>query len=202
MLAIFGRWLFEAVMTDTPGMEAGTAIACSTLCKIFLRQEPEEFLQVHLASFYVCLSKILVKPINDKVIVAALRSTKKIFSFELKGSYVLVPYYFVAFSTTWSSNMLDPSVRSAVIDIIGTLICLGDHFKDVTIPLKQYPSIQYSSIGEFPVIKTFGAGKPHLMKLLVSALAKEETTKNIERILWCIPPFMLSFSNEEFVTHH
>jgi hypothetical protein len=124
ILSIFGRWLFEAVLADKPGLEEGTSLALATLCKIFARDRGT-FLSVHLASFYSCLEKTLLKDINDKVLSTALLNSRGIFVRELQGSFSLLPHYFHAFSRVWRENGPEPNIRSACIDILATLVREG-----------------------------------------------------------------------------
>jgi hypothetical protein len=101
LLAIFGRWLFEAVMADRPGYEDGTSIALATLCKIFTKAIEPAFLSIHLASFFNCLAKVLQKDITDKVLSTLLLNCRTLFVRELPGCHTVLPYFFHAFSRVW-----------------------------------------------------------------------------------------------------
>lgn len=126
--------MFEAVLQDKAGLEEGTSVALATLLRIFTRDRGT-FLSVHLASFYSCLEKILLKDINDKVLSTALLNSRGLFVRELQGSFTLLPHYFHAFSRVWRENGPEPNIRSACIDILATLVRHNNPEVAVTIGL-------------------------------------------------------------------
>eukprot|EP01122_Echinamoeba_exundans_P014768 TRINITY_DN6753_c0_g1_i2.p1 TRINITY_DN6753_c0_g1~~TRINITY_DN6753_c0_g1_i2.p1 ORF type:complete len:1091 (-),score=190.34 TRINITY_DN6753_c0_g1_i2:1420-4692(-) len=197
ILSIFGRWLFEAVLSDKPGLEEGTSLALATLCRIFTRDRGT-FLSVHLASFYSCLEKTLLKDINDKVLSTALLNSRGLFVRELQGSFCLLPHYFHAFSRVWRENGPEPNIRSACIDILATLICFADHYADVKIISRMVAPIVYSdgSTGASPSepfsrIDNIASLRNHIQFLMSRAIVKEESARNIQRLLWCIVAMLL-----------
>lgn len=93
ILALVGRWLFNALLTDRPSFEDGTSIAARVTCSLFCRTpatttEPP-FQREYLASFYAALARILTKNHTDPVLRTVLNSTKSIFLREYPGRFVL-----------------------------------------------------------------------------------------------------------------
>lgn len=207
ILAIFGRWLFESVMIDKAGFEDGTSTSCRVLCKIFSRAG-DDILTLHLANFYGALSKVLTKNINDKVIMTALIGMKHLFTKELKGSYVLIPYFFTALSQVWREGGPSSNIRSTCIDFMSTLLCFADHFNNAEIVTKVDKPVNYSSTRSqhLPDLSLFVNIKKHMRTLFYIAIAREDNPSNIIKLLWNIVVFLNDVSefdmkeeNEEYL---
>lgn len=202
VLALLGRWLFNALLTDRPGSEDGTSSAAYAICKLFCRTptSPNEpaFQPEHLAALYASLSRILVKNHTDKVLSSVILSAKNIFIHEFPGSELLIPPFLFAGAALWREAGTDPNARSSFIDIISSLCCIADHFKDAKLFSKLNYEISYGSSARVsPVVAQFQTVRSHLQVLLSVAISKEENPRNIVRLLHVVTAFLHDFANDE-----
>lgn len=199
ILALVGRWLFNSLLADKAGFEDGNSIAAATVCKLFCRTPatPNEapFQKEHLAAFYAVLSRILIKPHNDKVLLTVLLSTKNIFLREYPGSDLTIPNFLYAGASLWREPGTDPKVRASFIELISSLVCASDHFGETKIVSKLHFEIAYGSSQRVsPVIAQFSTLRQHFQVMLSTALSKEDNPRNIIRLMGVIVAFLYEYS--------
>jgi len=200
ILRIFGDWLFEAVLLDRSGFEEGTALACATLCKIYCSSGDRKFLPSYLSTFANCLTKVLSKDINDKVLTAALLNCRTLFIQQLEGLNLLIPHFIYAISRVWSKDGPEANVRGACIDIISTILSFHSHFQNSKFVTQKIHEITYPKDDEnMPKapseIKAYSHIEPHLKSILLRGLSTEDSSRNLQKIMWCLHALFVESCN-------
>lgn len=200
ILALVGRWLFNALLTDRPTFEDGTSIAARVACQLFCRtpvgQHEPPFQREYLASFYAALARILTKPHTDQVLRTVLNSTKGLFLREYPGSEMLIPSYLYAGAALWREPNTDPMVRISFIELLSSIVCITDNLTDAKIVSKLSFEIAYGTSQQRvpPIIAQFTTLRQHYQVLLSTALSKEDTSRNVVRLLSLIVAFLHDYS--------
>jgi hypothetical protein len=138
LLQLFGKFIFDAVIANTPARHQGTALATQIMCDIFVVCSANTvFKRAHLARFYTALSRILLSPEPEisSTMVAVLRYCGSLFTYGLPGSHILIPTFVFAVSRvlTCKKNVSDSiqaaDVRHYALSVLSTLLCLPEHFQ-------------------------------------------------------------------------
>ena len=185
ILHIFGKWLFDAVHLDRNGFDDGTARALRTLCNIMSNRHQCDFLPVYYGSFFGALQSALMK--EGKILLAAISSSTSIFVHELRGIRALVPSYVSAIYRILTKKVKmehafsAEKVRKDCLILLGTLICLPNHFGRTPFTLRINDPKQSSKAFD---VQTYGELSPHFSRTLIEALTCEEYPPNIEHLLY------------------
>jgi hypothetical protein len=107
-------------------------VAYAALCNIYCRKGGNPFTKENLNLFY----KSILDGLNgdDLIIINSIMlNSCKIFSFELEGSFSLIPTYVKTVSKILSvaknqTNPYSESLRASCITMLGSLICLPNHY--------------------------------------------------------------------------
>eukprot|EP01114_Cavostelium_apophysatum_P012293 TRINITY_DN2733_c0_g1_i3.p1 TRINITY_DN2733_c0_g1~~TRINITY_DN2733_c0_g1_i3.p1 ORF type:complete len:1100 (-),score=286.84 TRINITY_DN2733_c0_g1_i3:2012-5311(-) len=199
ILHIFGAWLFEAVKQNRLSFEEGTSLAVEILCCIFRVKRTTKFEPLYLASFYSCLSDVLLK--DGRVLVSALLCTTNFFAWELEGSRVLIPYFLYAVAaqltktkTTFDFPMSFDHLRRACIKIFGTIISMANFFGGTELafrlPKEFHAKLEASVSGSdpkakpLPEITTYSLIRSYMTALLLKTLRIESNPETLEMLLW------------------
>lgn len=180
ILETFGPWLFEAVNQQDSLLNDGKAVAFSVLCEIFCRNGGREFSKKNLALFYNAIENGLKE--NENVVISAIiLHASKIFSYELMGCHILIPYFVQVCEKIIGSNdgeknrTFSESLRMATVTLLSSLICICNHYS-ISSVTKQPEE------GADKYIKL----KADLNRILQAALFYEKVPKNLQQILWVI----------------
>jgi len=81
-------------------------------------------------------------------------------------------------------------------------VCTGDHLRDAQLVSRLNRDIIYPEPFHnlpYPVkLEACTQLKPHLQLLLSRALSKEDSARNIQRILWCVVALLQQMENREY----
>jgi len=87
------------------------------------------------------MAEILQK--EGRVLISAIMNCQTLFDYEIEGSRVLVPYFIYAINRIISKKVpsfehiqKSESVRKACMKILGTLICLPNHFGQASFKIR------------------------------------------------------------------
>lgn len=183
ILHIFGNWLFDAVHLDRNGFDEGTALAMKILCNIITTKHSTNFLPVYIASFYSSMQSALMK--EGRVLLAAITSATNLFNYEIPGLRCLVPSFTYAIhkvitkrAKPFDQVMPAEHVRRACLSILGSLLCLPNHFATTKFYLRiSDPAAKAFDVG------CYGDLKPHFSMILSEALSNETYPPNLEVLL-------------------
>lgn len=193
ILVLFGRWLFNSLLTDKVEFDEGNSVAIRILCQIFCRSPNLPKIPVdknYLASFYAVLSLILSKPINNKVLITLILHMKYLFVLNYPGSLILIQPLFYMLSSVWHDNT-DPIIKSPILDLVSSLISLPSLLHETKVLSKNDLKIIYGSTLNIPQqIKTFSVLREHLNVFFMKCITKEENPRIISKILQLIVVFL------------
>jgi hypothetical protein len=173
VLEIFGPWFFEAVNRRLPQFNEGRAVAYAALCRVYCRKGGRPFEKHNLALFYHAIRNGLAE--DDVIVISAIiLNSCKIFSYELKGSHVLIPHYVRVCAHILSGvekSKYPEVLRSACITLVSSLICLPNHFAGADESEKN------------PIYVNL---KGQVQSIFLKALQEERATRNIQHVMWSI----------------
>eukprot|EP00029_Vermamoeba_vermiformis_P002037 TRINITY_DN1236_c0_g1_i1.p1 TRINITY_DN1236_c0_g1~~TRINITY_DN1236_c0_g1_i1.p1 ORF type:complete len:1308 (-),score=371.16 TRINITY_DN1236_c0_g1_i1:111-4034(-) len=208
LIQLLGKWLFDAVLEDRPGFEEGTSLAASSLCKIFCFSLDRRFSPTYLSLFCFSLNKILQKDISDKVLISVLVNTRQLFTQQLEGINVLIPAFLYAFSRVWTKTGPEANVRGACIDIMSTIIGMSTHYKEIKLCSLSllyeitYPKEEGNTLPPPPHdVLTYSQVDAHLRMLLLRGLSFEESSRNLQKILWCIQILVVDLTLKQTISY-
>ncbi|XP_061487702.1 ral GTPase-activating protein subunit beta isoform X2 [Rhineura floridana] len=174
--------------------ESGRAEACGTLCRIFCSKKTgEDILPAYLSRFYMLLIQGLqiADSVCHPVLASVILNSPALFSCDLKGIDVLVPYFISALETILPDRELSKfktyvnptELRRASINILLSLLPLPHHFGTIKseVVLEGKFSNDDSSSYDKPV--TFLSLKLRLVNILIGALQTETDPNNTQMIL-------------------
>ncbi|XP_029102082.1 ral GTPase-activating protein subunit beta-like isoform X5 [Scleropages formosus] len=174
--------------------EAGRAEACGTVCRIFCSKKTgEEILPVYLSRFYMVLIQGL--QITDficrPVLASIILNSSSLFSSDLKGVNVVVPYFISALETILPDRELSKfktyvnptDLRRASISILLSILPLPHHFGNIKseVLLEGKFSNDDNSLPDKAV--TFLSLRLRLVNILIGALQTETDSVNTQMIL-------------------
>ncbi|KAJ3436655.1 hypothetical protein M0812_18716 [Anaeramoeba flamelloides] len=199
ILHIFGKSLFTAVQLARPGFEEGTECCYSILCNIFMTSQTKPFLESYITRFYESLIRAFEnEKTSGRSICAILCNTTKIFSTDLPGIHILVPFYLDIIERIVVKKTLPPNysvrvenLRKSCIEIILTLVCLPRYLTDLAIQ-----SVRTSLKLENLKIKTFEDFKPFLMQILLKGFSNENDARNACFLLYSMGIYLLETIND------
>lgn len=204
LLHLFGKFIFDAVISNQPQRQLGTAMATQVMCEIFVVCSANTtFKRAHLARFYTALARVLLLPDVGSTLVAVLRYCNSIFTYALPGSHVLIPPFVHAVARVMSyngasDNRIDAAaVRRYALSTLSTLICLPAHFQDA--PL--YPLVLGGAVRDAPLLSvaSYKDLNRYYGALIADTMTKFEETNpdNVNLLLWI--HFVHSVQNASFV---
>ncbi|RCI03744.1 Ral GTPase-activating protein subunit alpha-2, partial [Rhizopus stolonifer] len=132
-------WLFQA--TELPSsFDAGKAIAFGSLCRLMSQRPEEKMPEGYYAAFYKCILKGLAS--NDNTIIQSIIvNSERLFGFCLPGVHILIPSFIDAIEKHLLNDNIprnvSPAVKKSCITILGSLISISNHLKDVVIDTKD-----------------------------------------------------------------
>ncbi|KAJ3442917.1 hypothetical protein M0812_12669 [Anaeramoeba flamelloides] len=177
ILKMFGKWIFEAVEKNRSSFEKGTAVAYKILCNIFCAHQKRPFLDDYINEFFMSIILAFENEIDfGSSIGAILQNTENIFTTNLEGLYILIPYYLKIINkiltndqTTFTATISNEELRKSSIKIIKTLICLPNYFDPLEIPLIE--GYSKDNVKNFKFIT-------HLRTSIIKGFAHEISSKN------------------------
>ncbi|OBZ91240.1 Ral GTPase-activating protein subunit alpha-2 [Choanephora cucurbitarum] len=128
-------WLFQA--TELPeSFNAGKAVAYGSLCRLMSQRPEEKVPEGYYAAFYKCILEGLASE-NNTIIHSILINSERLFGSCLPGVHILIP----SFIDTIEKQLLNdsiphnvsPMVKKSCIVILGSLVSISNHLKDVSI---------------------------------------------------------------------
>lgn len=96
----------------------------------------------------------------------------------------------------WREQGTDPHVRTSFIELLSSLVCYTDNLTDAKIISKLSFEIAYGTSQQrvAPVIAQFTTLRQHFQVLFSTALTKEDTPRNIVRLISLIVAFLHDYS--------
>lgn len=141
LLHLFGTFLFDATTicqkhTHNVETQRGCAESFATLCNIFTTpQSRQPFLRTYIERFYAALGFGLA---SDACLPTILLSCTELFASDLEGLRMLVPKFISAIKRVLpklrferKTNASLDNLRLAAIKILGTIMCLPNHYFEV-----------------------------------------------------------------------
>ncbi|KAJ5068671.1 hypothetical protein M0811_02614 [Anaeramoeba ignava] len=186
ILQIFGEWLFEAVSLNRPSFAEGTECAYTILCEIFMSIQQKPFQEIYLSRFYRAIISAFENEVaNGKSICSILVYTKDIFSSELPGIYVMIPFFVSIIKKIMLNRQLSFSLsiplqqlRRACITILSSLICLPNSFLKMKLELIPSKIIEERNATNFSTLKST------LSHIVINGFLCEEDFTNAQMLLW------------------
>lgn len=132
-------WLFQA--TELPSaFDVGKAAAYGSLCRMMSQTPEEKVPEGYYAAFYRCILKGLSS--NDNAIIQAIIvNSERLFGFSLPGVHILIPSFIDAIDKQLlndnSARDVSINVRKSCITILGSLVSVSNHLKNVTIQINE-----------------------------------------------------------------
>ena len=180
---IFGSWLFDSIHLDRNGFDEGTALALKIISSVVAAKYKTDLLPVYIASYYSSLQSALSK--EGRVLLAAITSSTTLFTYEIKGIRSLVPYFVGGIQRILSKRaggfenvMPTEQVRKACLTILGTIICLPNHFVETKFMLRSKD--KQSKVYD---VDSYSSLKKLYTMILTEALSNETYACNIETLL-------------------
>ncbi|KAI8096897.1 uncharacterized protein BX664DRAFT_275281 [Halteromyces radiatus] len=185
ILNMFGSMLFDACALASEiedyERQCGCAEAIGTLCKVFCRpQRRNEFQRTYLERFYAALSLGLK---SDICLPTILLSGTELFATDLKGIRMLVPDFIAATKMVVPKLKIDVRshistevLRLAALKIIGTVMCLPNHYENVTLKAGWEWDMQCSSDTTSPMTE-----QDQMLSKLIRVLYEEDSNTQVER---------------------
>ncbi|GAA5798646.1 hypothetical protein HPULCUR_004051 [Helicostylum pulchrum] len=132
-------WLFQAAELP-PAFDVGKSAAYGSLCRL-MSQRPEETVpEGYYAAFYKAVLKGLASKDNT-IIQAIISNSERLFEFSLPGVHILIPSFINAIEELLLNDDTHRDVPSTVkkscITILGSLVSISNHLKDVSIQLDK-----------------------------------------------------------------
>lgn len=109
---------------------------------------------------------------------------------------MLIPSYLYAGAALWREQHTDPHVRTSFIELLSSLVCYTDNLTDAKIVSKLSFEIAYGTSQQrvAPVIAQFTTLRQHFQVLFSTALTKEDTPRNVVRLISLIVAFLHDYS--------
>ncbi|KAJ3430464.1 hypothetical protein M0812_23472 [Anaeramoeba flamelloides] len=199
ILNLFGQWLFESVGLNREGFEEGTECAYSTLSEIFMLPQKTGFKKIYTTSFY---ESIITAFENEekygRSIAAILFYTSNIFTSELDGVYILIPFYLHWISEILMKGHLPKNcairselLRRSCLSILNTLICLPKYFTGLEFE-KQFTA---SNILKNFKYKTFNEMQQLIFNLITQGFVNEEDPTNACKFFWTFSIYLFEMKD-------
>ncbi|CAO3593387.1 unnamed protein product [Absidia cylindrospora] len=185
ILNMFGSMLFDAcaLATDIEDAErqSGCAEAIGTLCKVFCRpQRRNGFLRTYLERFYAALS-LCIK--SDACLPTVLLYGTELFATDLQGVRMLVSDFIAAAKMVVPKLKIDvkphvpvDTLRLAALKIVGAVMCLPNHYENVTLKAGWEWDMQCSTdtTSSMP-------DQDQMLSKLIRVLYEEKSDSEVER---------------------
>jgi hypothetical protein len=195
LLQLFGKFIFDAVISNIPARHLGTSMATQIMCEVFVVCSANtNFKRAHLARFYTALSRILLSQEQEvsSTLVAVLRHCGSLFTYGLPGSHILIPSFVFAVSRVLnckknvSESIQAYEVRNYALKVLSTLLCLPEHFQSA--PL--YPVVGRSTPTGVLSVRSYKDLVQFYRELISRTLSmsanefQEDNSDNINLLLW------------------
>ncbi|CAO3694673.1 unnamed protein product [Rhizopus microsporus] len=183
----FTPWLLDA--TELPDTyEIGKASAYGSLCRLMSQIPEENIPESYYAAFYKSIIKGLSSG-NLSIVYAILLNSSNLFTFPLPGIHILIPFFIEAIEKellNYSGTKPSLKVYKSCVTILGSLVPLSNHLKNVTI---HFDEIDTKWIPIFEQEKSFSfAGaklwlKDVLIRLIIS---NQNVTGELDTEIHCM----------------
>lgn len=142
ILDLFGHDLFEAAYTLQPRHEAGTAIAITTLCKVFTTCRAVSSDKRYLAAYYNAIRSCLGTSEGSSILINTLQNTELLLTQGLPGARLLVPHYVRMLERIADSPLLADANRagngealiSSCINVLSMILSVGTRYQGAKFP--------------------------------------------------------------------
>ncbi|KAI7906537.1 uncharacterized protein BX663DRAFT_496797 [Cokeromyces recurvatus] len=132
-------WLFEATELSSV-YDVGKATAYGSLCRLMLQRSEETVPEGYYAAFYKSILKGLASN-NNIIIQSIIINSERIFGFSLPGIHILIPSFITAIENQLLnddvSSQVPHNVKRSCIIILGSLVSVSNHLKDITIQIDE-----------------------------------------------------------------
>ncbi|KAI9308600.1 hypothetical protein BJ944DRAFT_236837 [Cunninghamella echinulata] len=186
ILNMFGTMIFDSVALTTAIDDIDRQIGCAEsfkiLCKIFCRpQRRNPFLRTYLERFYAALSLGLK---SDICLSTILVNGTELFVTDLEGIRMLVPDFIAASKMIIPKLKIDVKASQVPVDvlrlstlkIIATIMCLPNHYENVTLKEGWEWDMQCS-----PENTTTLDDQDQLVSKLIRLLYEDQIGNDVER---------------------
>ena len=133
---MFSPYLFNFCQSTSTELVDVRNFPLKSVCRLFCTNQCEVPLALgYLAHIVRIISSALTSGVQSTISIV-LQHTKSIFSLDYRGLLMLIPTYLQQIHT-----VLDPEsgfsmkTRSAAVSILGSLVCIPDHYEKYEIPL-------------------------------------------------------------------
>lgn len=195
ILDVFGRDLFKATYTLQPKHEAGTAIAISTLCRVFTTCRAAAADKRYLAAYYNAIGSCLTTSETNAVLVNTLQSTEPLLAQGLPGARLLVPHYVRMLERVAASPLLAEKNRngkgealiSSCINVISMILSMGTRYQAARFPqpLRLAGTAAAAATPSLPDIASYDDLEAHLGFILLNLLGNPTLLPGTrESVLW------------------
>ncbi|KAJ6249009.1 hypothetical protein M0813_00168 [Anaeramoeba flamelloides] len=182
ILNLFGDYLFECVDSNRKGFEDGFEMSISILSDIFMSPQKTPFLKKYLTLFYELIMNIFENSKDGgKDIGILLLNTSQIFTTELEGVYILIPYYLfmvseILMKKSFTLEIISKEIpiRKSCILILNSILCFPNYFST----MKFIKPISNSTIFENFRYKTFKEIKDSVSNMLTKGFQNEDDPNN------------------------
>lgn len=137
LLAVYGRWLFEAAALQGPDQVECAAYATGILCRLFSKpQHRVPFHSGYLHQFYRTISTALANP-NLLMVVFVVVNAEELLAARLPGVRVLAMPFLAAIRRIVPQcepaalNVRMEDLRRACFKLLGTLLGFANHFSEL-----------------------------------------------------------------------
>lgn len=191
ILRIFDSWLYETINSKHSEYNEGKAVAYKALCTIYCRMGSVPPTEDKLSLFYHAIENGLSN--SDPLIVSSIiLHSKKLFTLNLKGSFILIPTYINVIKPLLCREKIDasdnpPLLRASCISIISSLICLPNHFL----------SRIKNGDKDIPSCEIWLELKKSLSHILMGAIEVETSQLNLQNLFWCISIFIHEYIDND-----
>ncbi|KAI9480932.1 MAG: hypothetical protein EXX96DRAFT_564755 [Benjaminiella poitrasii] len=132
-------WLFQATELP-PAYDTGKAAAYGSLCRLMIQRAEEKVSEGYYTAFYKSILRGLAS--NDNTIIQAIIvNSERVFGFSLPGIHILIPSFIAAIEKQllddYNSRQVPHNVKRSCITILGSLVSVSNHLKDVTIQIDE-----------------------------------------------------------------
>ncbi|KAI8362756.1 hypothetical protein BD560DRAFT_178321 [Blakeslea trispora] len=132
-------WLFQA--TELPdSFNAGKAVAYGSLCRLMSHRPEEKVPEGYYAAFYKSILEGLASD-NNTIVHSILINSERLFSSCLPGVHILIPSFIDTIERQLLNDNIPPDVspmvKKSCIVILGSLVAISNHLKDVYIDISN-----------------------------------------------------------------
>lgn len=190
LLALFGRWLFDAATLDSQEYLESCAHATGILCRLFSKPQYRDPIQPgYLHQFYQAIDRALKHP-SLLVTVFICINCEDLLTAKLPGLRILAPAFLAALKrlvprpqTPLQLNIRMEDLRRACYKLLCTLLTYSSHFGE----LLSFTDIQPSNVYSEELLRIFPIDRFGFqfaaIDTLVSTLLAEDDAGNMRYLL-------------------